>query len=98
MSLRFLHITDHHLGSSADAANRSYITAWALDRVLDAIAIDDCHDADFPSSTGDLVDAGTDEEHAFARRLLGIRPIGVAAGKEANGHGGGHEAPALGMA
>lgn len=74
MTLRFLHITDHHLGSSATVVNRGYATAWALERVLEAIAASERHDADFLLCTGDLVDAGTDEEYAFARGLLGIEP------------------------
>ena len=80
MSLRFLHITDHHLGATAAAVNRGYVPAWALNRVLDAIASNAHHDAAFLLCTGDLADAGTDEEYAFARGLLGIEPAGAAPG------------------
>ncbi len=79
MTLRLIHITDHHLGASAEAVNRGYATAWALERLLTAIAAAGAHGADFVLSTGDLVDAGTDEEYAFARGLLGVAPDRTAA-------------------
>ncbi len=88
MSLRFLQITDHHLGPDAAAVNRGYATAWALERVLDAIAAAGSHDADFLLCTGDLVNAGTDAEYAFARRLFGIEPAGAAPGPLTLSRGG----------
>lgn len=80
MSVRFVQITDHHLGENAACVNRGYATAWALDRVLDAIADADAHGADFLLCTGDLVDAGTDAEYAFARERFGVEAAGEAPG------------------
>jgi Icc protein len=80
MSLRFLQVTDHHLGTDAAAVNRGYATAWALERVLDAIAAAGSHDADFLLCSGDLVNVGSDAEYAFARRCYGIEPAGAAPG------------------
>lgn len=87
MSLRFLQITDHHLGPDAAAVNRGYATAWALERVLDAIAAGG-HDADFLLCTGDLVNAGSDAEYAFARSCFGIEPAGSAPGPLTLARGG----------
>lgn len=72
MSLRLLIVTDHHLGADACTVNRGYAPAWALERVLDAIAGAGRHGADALVSTGDLVDNGTDGEYAFARTVLGV--------------------------
>ena len=80
MSLRFLQITDHHLGEDAGSVNRGYATAWALDRVLDAIATADAHGAEFLLCTGDLVNAGTDAEYAFVRDRFGVEAAGPAPG------------------
>lgn len=71
MTLRFVQITDHHLGADATTINRGYSPAWALDRVLTAIASADAHHADFLVCTGDLVDRGDDVEYAFAARWFG---------------------------
>lgn len=78
--MKLVIVTDHHLGESAFALNRGYATAWALDRVLDAISAANGHGADGLLSTGDLVDRGRDDEYAFARSLLGVRPTGAAPG------------------
>jgi Icc protein len=80
VSLRLLVVSDHHLGEDGCAVNRGYATAWAFERVLDAIAGAGRHDADALLSTGDLVDRGEDPEYAFARDLLGVRPGGRAPG------------------
>jgi Icc protein len=80
VSVRLLVVSDHHLGPDACAVNRGYAPAWALDRVLDAIASAGWHGADALLSTGDLVDRGDDAEYAFARELLGIRPDSSAPG------------------
>ncbi|MEX2534582.1 MAG: metallophosphoesterase [Trueperaceae bacterium] len=80
MAVRFLVISDHHLGRTYHSVNRGYAPAWALERVLDAIAAHRCHDADFLLSTGDLVDEGVDEEYAFAHHLFGVRSNGMAPG------------------
>jgi Icc protein len=80
MSVRVLVVSDHHLGPDACTVNRGYAPAWALDRVLDAIASAGWHGADALLSTGDLVDRGDDAEYAFALELLGIRPGGEAPG------------------
>lgn len=80
MNLRFVQITDHHLGADAATINRGYSTAWALDRVLTAIAAADGYDADFLLCTGDLVDRGLDAEYAFAARWFGFEPAGSAPG------------------
>jgi len=76
MSLRFLQISDHHLGEEAGVVNRGYATAWALDRVLNAIDTAHGHGAEFLLSTGDLVDVGTTEAYRFAASLLGVSPGG----------------------
>lgn len=73
MGFSFIHISDHHLGSSEGALNRGYATAHALGRVMDRIAQQAAHGADFLVCTGDLVNEGTDEEYAFARRFLDIQ-------------------------
>lgn len=88
MSLRLLVVSDHHLGRDAGTVNRGYATAWALERVLDAIAAADGHGADAILSTGDLVDRGDDAEYAFARELLGVRPAGSAPGPLASSRPG----------
>lgn len=80
MTLRFVQITDHHLGPDAVAINRGYSPAWALERVLTAIAAADAHHAEFLLCTGDLVDRGHDAEYAFAARCFGIEPAGSAPG------------------
>ncbi len=72
MDFSFIQITDHHLGASEHAYNRGYATAHALGRVMDEVARRGAHGADFLVCTGDLVNLGTDEEYAFARRFLGI--------------------------
>lgn len=72
MDFSFIQITDHHLGASEHAYNRGYATAHALGRVMDDIARHHAHGADFLVCTGDLVNLGSDEEYAFARRFLGI--------------------------
>ncbi|MEX2541566.1 MAG: metallophosphoesterase [Trueperaceae bacterium] len=78
--MRFLVITDHHLGRDRYTFNRGYSTAWALDRVLDAIGSAGAHGADFLLCTGDLVDSGNSEEYDFARSRFGIEAAGIAPG------------------
>jgi len=73
MDFSFIQITDHHLGASEHALNRGYATAHALGRVMDRIAQQGAHGADFLVCTGDLVNEGSDEEYAFARRFLDIQ-------------------------
>jgi len=80
VKLRWIQVTDHHIGRDATTVNRGYATGWALERVLTAIAAADGHGADFLLCTGDLVDIGEDAEYAVARELYG-----VAAGGEAPG-------------
>lgn len=80
MTLRWIQVTDHHLGRDATTVNRGYATAWALDRVLTAIAAADRHGADFLLCTGDLVDVGEDAEYALARELYGVVAGGEAPG------------------
>jgi len=74
--LRWLQLTDHHVGRDAAAVNRGYATSWALDRVLTAIAAAGGHGADFLLCTGDLVDLGEDEAYAHACALYGVAPAG----------------------
>lgn len=93
MSLRFVQISDHHLGDDAGAINRGYATAWALERVLDAIDAADGHGADFLLSTGDLVDVGTPEAYRFAASLLGVTPAGRPPGPLRTVRGGRERAP-----
>ena len=80
MSLRFVQVTDHHLGSGPADAYFGYATAWAVQRVLQAIADASAHGAQFLLCTGDLVAHGTDEEYAFAREVFGVAPAGRAPG------------------
>lgn len=69
----FVQITDHHLGSTEHDYNHGYATAYALGRVMDHLAESGAHGADFLICTGDLVNVGTAEEYAFARRFLDLR-------------------------
>jgi len=69
----FLQITDHHLGSHEHDYNHGYATAYALGRLMDHLAQSGGHAADFLICTGDLVNRGTDEEYAFARRFLDLQ-------------------------
>lgn len=80
MKLRWIQVTDHHIGRDATTVNRGYATGWALDRVLTAIAAADGHGADFLLCTGDLVDVGEDAEYAYARELYGVAASGQAPG------------------
>lgn len=72
MDFSFIQITDHHLGPTEHSYNHGYATAWALRRVMDHIALHNAWGADFLITTGDLVNAGTDDEYGFARRFLSI--------------------------
>lgn len=80
MSLRFIHVSDHHLGEAAATINRGYATAWALERLLAAVDAADGHGAEFLLSTGDLVDVGTPEAYRFACSVLGVTPGGAPPG------------------
>lgn len=80
MTQRFVHVTDHHIGRDRNAVNRGYATAWALDRVLTAIAAADGHGADFLLCTGDLVEAGEDAEYACAASIYGVAAAGAPPG------------------
>ncbi len=73
MDFSFVQITDHHLGSSEHVYNHGYATAYALSRIMDHLAQAGGHGADFLVCTGDLVNLGTEEEYAFARRFLDLR-------------------------
>ncbi|MGH2376525.1 MAG: metallophosphoesterase family protein [bacterium] len=73
MEFSFVQITDHHLGSTEHEYNHGYATAYALSRVMDDLAQSGAHGADFLICTGDLVNFGTAEEYAFARRFLDLR-------------------------
>jgi 3',5'-cyclic-AMP phosphodiesterase len=79
VSLSVVHIADHHLGDGPHTVNRGYATAWALDRLLDAIAAD-APDAAALLCSGDLVDHGTPSEYAFACGLFGATPQGTPPG------------------
>lgn len=69
----FVQITDHHLGSHEHEYNYGYATAYALGRVMDHLAQSGGQGMDFLVCTGDLVNRGTVEEYAFARRFLGVQ-------------------------
>ncbi|MGH2405570.1 MAG: metallophosphoesterase, partial [bacterium] len=73
MEFSFVQITDHHLGSTEHEYNHGYATAYALGRVMDHLAQSGGHGVDFLVCTGDLVNRGTEEEYAFARRFLDMR-------------------------
>jgi 3',5'-cyclic-AMP phosphodiesterase len=79
MSLTFLQITDHHLGAGPHVVNRGYATAWALDRLLEAIAAD-APEATALLCTGDLVDVGTPSAYAFALATFGAAARGAPPG------------------
>ncbi len=72
MAFSFIQITDHHLPAGERRYKFGYAPWHAFRTTVRALAAQHAADADFLVCTGDLVDAGTDEEYAFARRMLGL--------------------------
>lgn len=72
MSFSFIQIADHHLRERDDMFSLGFNPAYALRRVLEHIAANNAHRADFLVTTGDIVDQGTDEQYqaTFARLQL----------------------------
>lgn len=83
MSFSFIQITDHHLPAGETRYKLGYAPWHAFRATVRALAAQHAAAADFLVCTGDLVDAGTDEEYAFARGALGLTARSAPPGPQA---------------